>query len=533
MGDPGKEAPALSATLPATLLGTLLLTNLLLRLVPALGPIQLLDGLTIPDDAYLSLTIAKNIAAGLGPLYGLEPTNGFQPLYVFLMVPVYLVFPSDLIAPVHVALVLLSLFDALTLYVLYRFVLLWSRSPLTPLFVLTAWILSPYVIATTLNGLETILSTCFIVLCLYFFARAGRSLIEERNIGAALRLGALAGLAVFARIDNWVLLPALIAGLALHARDARLPISRILRPSLCIVAGILLLNLPWYAYSFYYTGDVYPISGRAVRYMSLANVDHQPTLMNWYLPLVKQAAAVLLRGNWLFLCLCLGAAATVPFSRGKIDRDQFRSVAKLHLPLLVFSVLLFSAYTFHIFTPWFFDRYFFPLSLSFLLLAAFLFDHSLPGFREEWPRRIFIGLFFVSLMLGSTLHPAFRSIYVSKQIVSGYMEVGLWANSRFVSGTVIGSSQTGGLGYFASNLTVINLDGVVNRACYESLLEKRNIEYIREQKIEYVLGWPINIEFIKKESANFKETDLEFMGVVQGIETMSNRWLLYRVHDQE
>ena len=57
----------------------LLALNLLLRCSVALRPLEYIDGLTIPDDAYLSLTIAKNIAAGLGPLYGLEHTNGFQP----------------------------------------------------------------------------------------------------------------------------------------------------------------------------------------------------------------------------------------------------------------------------------------------------------------------------------------------------------------------------------------------------------------------------------------------------------------------
>ncbi|MEK7250053.1 MAG: hypothetical protein AAB209_06475, partial [Bacteroidota bacterium] len=65
----------------------LLAINVCIRCIVAARPLEYLDGLTIPDDAYLSLTIARNIAKGLGPLYGFEYTNGFQPLYVFLMVP--------------------------------------------------------------------------------------------------------------------------------------------------------------------------------------------------------------------------------------------------------------------------------------------------------------------------------------------------------------------------------------------------------------------------------------------------------------
>jgi len=55
---------------------------LLARLWMASRPIEQIDGLTIPDDTYLSLTVARNLAAGKGPLYGEGFTNGFQPLWV-------------------------------------------------------------------------------------------------------------------------------------------------------------------------------------------------------------------------------------------------------------------------------------------------------------------------------------------------------------------------------------------------------------------------------------------------------------------
>jgi hypothetical protein len=71
------------------LLAALLAANLAIRLAVVVRPLEFLDDLAIPDDAYLSLTLARNIARGHGPLYGLAPTNGFQPLYVFLMAPVF------------------------------------------------------------------------------------------------------------------------------------------------------------------------------------------------------------------------------------------------------------------------------------------------------------------------------------------------------------------------------------------------------------------------------------------------------------
>jgi hypothetical protein len=74
-----------------------LLINLAFRLYIAFQPIEFIDSKFLPDDAYLSLTIAKNIAEGLGPSYSGEYTNGFQPLYVFIMVPVFSIIQNDLI----------------------------------------------------------------------------------------------------------------------------------------------------------------------------------------------------------------------------------------------------------------------------------------------------------------------------------------------------------------------------------------------------------------------------------------------------
>jgi hypothetical protein len=175
----------------------LLALNLLLRCSVALRPLEYIDGLTIPDDAYLSLTIAKNIAAGLGPLYGLEHTNGFQPLYVFLMVPVYWIIQNDIVTPVHIALILLSLFDTATLFILFRLVALQSTSFITPLAAAALWILNPYVISTTLNGLETTISCFFIAVVLWYFSVRYRDNSER---GSDFVLGLLLGCAVFARL---------------------------------------------------------------------------------------------------------------------------------------------------------------------------------------------------------------------------------------------------------------------------------------------------------------------------------------------
>src|SRR5215468_3784267 len=107
----------------------LLVLDLGLRAAVALRPLERIDGLTVPDDAYLSLSLARAIGRGEGPRYGLGYTNGFQPLYVFLMAPDYALLPREPERPVHVALGLLALCDVLTLAVLLALAGSWSGSP--------------------------------------------------------------------------------------------------------------------------------------------------------------------------------------------------------------------------------------------------------------------------------------------------------------------------------------------------------------------------------------------------------------------
>ena len=77
---------------------------------------------------------------------------------------------------------------------------------------------------------------------------------------------------------------------------------------------------------------------------------------------------------------------------------------------------------------------------------------------------------------------------------------------------------------------MINLDGVVNEVCYKSLVNKKNIEYIRSQGIQYVIGWDINLKFIRNNSKNFKENDLIKIGTVPHITSWGNEWNIYKVN---
>jgi hypothetical protein len=547
---------------PSMVLPGLLGLDFVLRFLVALRPLKYIDGLTIPDDAYLSLTIARNMARGLGPWYGMDFTNGFQPLYVLLMVPVYKLFHGNPVVPVHIALVLLIVFDVLALYFLYRLVALATRSTAAPVFVAVAWILNPYVIRTTLNGLETAIAFFFIVLAFYYFYRHDLLRETRKSVRRALILGLVLGLGILARIDVTIVVFGFLAAMAIDAIRSRCFGRRFVPLGAAMLAGVAFVYLPWMLYSFSFTGDIYPVSGKAVRYMSLATVGHAPTLMNWYLPMVGKGLAALLRCNWFYLTLIGGlvgaeivwkiraafesVALQLPAGNGRMGHRP-NGGPPLSGPILLFSVILFFIYTCHVFADWFFDRYLFPLVLPLLLVLGILFDRLCLRLKGR-PRLVKAA--FGVLIVGSVAQPAYFVFYSTHDALSlrylqpalphlygsretrklGYMNLGLWSNRHFPNGTRVGCSQTGALGYFAENLTIINLDGVVNKRCYESLVRRRNLDYIRDMGIEYVIGWGLNINFIKAESQNFKQSDLVLRKKITDFESWNYHWYVYEVN---
>src|SRR5262249_41593103 len=127
---------------------------------------------------------------------------------------------------------------------------------------------------------------------------------------------------------------------------------------------------------------------------------------------------------------------------------------------------------------------------------------------------------------GGGLHKIFAPAELHTR---GYMDIGLWAKRNFAAGTVIGSSQTGALGYFADTLRVVNRDGVVSKRCLESLEARRNMDYIREQKVQYVLGWESNLGFIANHSMGFREEDLPVVQQITEFESWGYPWYVARV----
>lgn len=519
--------------------------DFVVRLLVAIRPLEFIDGHTIPDDAYISLTIARSIASGMGPFFGLAHTNGFQPLYVFLTAPLFRIFPGDPETPVHAALILLSLFDAAAVYIVCRILLRSVRSRIPVLLAGAVWVFNPTAVKHVVNGLETAISLCFAAAVIFLFARLEASETRAQERRRILLLGVIGGIAVLARIDNLLLLAA--AG-SLHAWRKLTGVPRVavaparadglgqrlreLGADLALAAGAAIaVNVPWMLYSLHYTGEIFPISGRAVRYHSLAYVDHAPTFFNYYYPNLRRSAKILLNANRAAIAGGLVFAILILAGRGRDGVRQILRAIGRHRLAWTHAVLLVAAYALYIFTPWYFPRYYIPAIIPFALTLGSLADIFLSQIESPRSRRTFAAVA-LALLIGVNVGQAeFRNFYTNRDaLTSGYMNLGLWASTRFPDGTRVGSMQTGALAYFAPNLTVVNLDGVVNRACYEALRRKEGMEYIRGERIEYFIAWLENFETLMKETKSFRDDDMILIGRVEGFGSWRHNWYLYKVN---
>lgn len=498
----------------------ILILCLFTRLILITRPVPYLDGKLLPDDTYLSLQIAKNIANGKGPLYGDQFTNGFQPLYVFVVAPLFKLTSDQIFAPIKMALCILTLFDVATLAILLIWVMSLTKNNLIVCIVGIFWIFNDYIIRTSLNGLETIMASFFIVSASYLFYRIYWTL-PERKVSHFFSLGIITGFACFTRVDSGLF--ALIIGLMILLFEYKDFKKMFFRASLFSI-GVLLIFSIWIVYSMYYNKSWYPESGEAVRFMSTAFIDHNVT-WKWYLEMLHIAIISQLSGNGILLIL-IGFLSIIGLRKKYLTLDLFKFIT----PLLLFCIAIFLAYTFYIFTSWYFQRYLFPFSPMLLLLFAILFNATINSFSGRYTRGFFLGtlvIWFIPLLVRGKYLDYFIGD-VNKNL--GYMNLGLWAEENLPEKTVVGSSQSGALSYFAPSLNVVNLDGVVNTKCFESLVQNRNMDFIKEQKIDYVFGWPVNIKFIELHSKNFKPEDLILIKKIEEFKSWDTEWSLFKVN---
>lgn len=521
---------------PLIALALIVFVAALVRVLPLIHPLEVIDNQTLVDDTYLSLEIAKNIGLGKGPLYKHEYTSGYQPLYVLLAAPLFRGFDeanatvADLDGKVREALGLLILFDLGSLLLL-SLLLAKQFGWRTPTYIgIMLWALHPSIIKTSLNGMETSISTFFLLAVLYFFQHVARC---SQNLRLRFLFGLVIGLAVLARIDLailgfWILVTEL--------NDLRLERWNLKQASMSLITtfvGFLVSYLPWLTWSYGYTGDLFPVSGSGVRFQSLLLLNSHNDGQSILWSMVSVLATILYpayKSPILFLAVIfLGIYAF----RKRKDPQHWLAGFSTHFNqwaiVLAFCVTLVFAYGLYIMGWWFYDRYLY--CLIFIPLVSIVAASHLYLEKSENPKAS-RNLMMLTIAV-CLIQPRFwtMELGINSEENQGYRTVGLWLNEKLPKGSTVGAMQTGGLGFYGTNLNVINLDGVVNKAALDALKSGSIEQYMQDENIDYYVGWKVNTMCLTRTS-QLGEGFIEKLTLIEKSKFITwsfSAWDLYKV----
>ncbi len=526
--------PGLSGRRYTALLSALVLAGALLRLLPLVGPIEVIDGRTIPDDAYLSATLARNIGWGEGPVYGSEPTNGYQPLHVLVSALLWLGDDEQVRAAPTVELLDLRVRQAIGVVVLFDLLAILLVASLLrtryggggeALAGAAVWALHPTCVHTALNGMETSLAATAVLGALVLWQARVRG--SPRLAWRAL-LGAVLGLAVLARVDAGILAACLVGFELVDGRRQGRAVGRTLA-GLAVIAGVAtLVVLPWLAWSWSWTGALYPISGEAVRLNALSWKAREGIGALFWLRSVGSCLGSII---WLNAPV-LWPAAIVTVGIAGWKRRRSRAWARALLtdlaswPLaLSFVGALFAAYTLWVLAWWFNHRYMYAaMLLPILVLAAGL--SALRGSR--WRGRVT-----ALVVLACLVHPLHWGVWSGRADPDlGYRNVGLWVRDRFEPGESVGSCQSGAIGYYNPGLQVWNLDGVVSPSALTALKQQRALAHLEEVDVDTLVAWGGCVHYLASRSRPGARPAFRRMRVISGFQSWNRSWRVYRVEPE-
>ncbi|HEX2384706.1 MAG TPA: hypothetical protein VHI95_18830 [Acidimicrobiales bacterium] len=458
--------------------------GLMLRVATVSRSIEIVDRLFISDDAYYTLTIARSIAHGHGPTTdGHTLTSGFQPLLGFLMVPVFWLTDNPDTA-LRVDLVLLVLVDTATIVVLawlaYRL-----AGPVAAVAAAAMWAISPLAISMAAGGLETSLAIFLDVALVAVWIYAADRPTTRRWVV----VGVVAGLTVLARVDA-LLLVGLLGALQLW----RGPRHRLVPAAV----GLAVVVVPWWAWCTVRLGTPVPTSGPAAHELLRRLAFSGETF--------ARIAGTVTRGPfglWPGLRSMLDDhpgygvvvfwAAFAGFLASAWWWGRRRSgpvVAAAALPVFAAGLMLFYAW-FGVY--YYFVRYLAPAACVVTIVVAVAIGHLVD--RAASHPRLALGL--VALLAVAILvvagRPTVHGFTTTTTSSDGFDALtGFRPDARAIvaaapEGSTVGSWQSGAVGYYADGqITVVNLDGVVNPDAADAVRTNHTVEYVRDQHIEWL-----------------------------------------------
>ncbi len=454
-----------------------------------------------PDDAYYYFAIARNIVDGNGASFdGEHVTNGFHPLWQALITPLWL-FGGD--TPINLALSLGAIFGGLTAALIFLFLHRATNSLLPALLGAAFFAFHPQVVSDSVNGLESAVSVMLLAALLLALTRLDLGDESPRAVSRFdIGFGVLCGLLMLARTDMvFVVGATLLYVLVCMGRD------RIFRP-LAMGAVAALCMLPWFAWSLIATGSVVQISGRAggVYFRDAYISEHGDALStkvshgievirvifteelphSYFVPATFPEWAAILAA-----ALCAIVIAVAAFR----IRGRYADAA---LAVAVVGCGFALGLAFHGGVRWFTRSWYYtPAALLGAAAIGMTIHGALLLLREALPRiapstheRLrWVAYGAIAVILIVAYEPHHPMSWTGENQGTLLMhDAGRWLAENTAEDERAGSFNGGIIGYY-SERTVLNLDGVVNEGAYDALADCTMTEYVRDERISYVVDF--------------------------------------------
>ncbi|NLH50939.1 MAG: hypothetical protein GX444_20380 [Myxococcales bacterium] len=463
------------------------------------------------DDAFYTLTVARNLAAGQGFSYGGFPTNGVQPLLAFLAVPFMALAGDRPETALRLMVLLMALCSTALLWLLMRL----AREAADGEAAIAAGVLytaNANLLTHDLSGLETPLHALLFWLCVWIYPRIRDGAVVRRWLG----LGLLLGLLAYARFDAVFLFLAIAIDLAWRHR--RRP-SDLVRRGLWLFAPAGLLLAPWFVWSRLACGSFFQSSGAFHRWRGLLRQGVPDSLLGevkfavakwvslvakllfeplWgYEGLMRWLARSLLgvermQAGFLVqvmrqrpaagLALVAGGAA-VAFILIWFGRRHLRRLGALRPYAFVLLAVAGAAIFYPLYLLNYSMRHFYPYSVG----MALVWGVWLSGFAAGAPRARKLALGAAAAVLGISLALPGVRLWLSDARPVAAWKITDDIRRAVPPGASIGYTDCGIYGYYLPEYNIVNLDGILNFEALQAMKEGDIGAYLERHRVRYVL----------------------------------------------
>ncbi|MEE9429090.1 MAG: hypothetical protein V3V25_13185 [Paracoccaceae bacterium] len=474
------------------LLVAALVFGVLYRLSPVLSDPSVLTQFFVTEDGYLMLTVARNVAIGLGMSVsdGTIISNGVQPLATFLFsLPYHLTQGDKLVGlvGVHIILAAIAVAGVFSVRDLARTILgPQNNAALWPWMVAALWFVSPVLLLHTMNGLETGLYMLMATLNLLLF---GRILTKAQTVTLMDRLafGVLCGVTFLTRNDAVFLIAGMfLTWLIYDMRVLRAgfiqTVVKLILPGLLSIA----VAAPWLINNYALFGSIVPISGIAEAQSGgfAVNAAALPVkLFEYFFPMLpvpsglEESPAVIIAAALLVALISLTFAIGV-WRRGGV-------AAYIVTAYGIFALAICAYYGFYFGAGWFLSRYLSPVAPLLIIASVSV---LLDLVHRAYPHGAALASAWLGLAGVAISVSLLGWFAVSDAGEQGHFQVVDWVDQNIPDTTWVGAVQSGTLGYWHDR--TINLDGKVNPHALRALLDDGHFfDYLVNSQIEYLADW--------------------------------------------